>query len=347
MKKNTFYREDRLSLDKSNIENYLPLVRVKKDISLEGCVQNFINLKEVGEDISLYDESNIKMDKLINVLDISIYQNSTLNIPIIKKICGNIYIHTGTIDAQKMVEAKKIEIYYKQSILNAPNLKTIKSIVLREHANITLNALQKVCEGVWLRSNSSLHLPKCNSIGKVDIYDGCTLDAFNVINIEHIEKYGDSILNLQKLRNITGTLTLFNTIFTAPSLKNVKNIIFKRDSKFEIPQLEGLIYKSIDDRLFVITKEKQIGDIKVTSGYFVESIKNGRLVKDKCHIAETRHNFGAREGYVRFKSIDNTFHRAIKKVKQEVKISILKEKAFWNRINLTPFGRLYFTGEKT
>ncbi|WP_316743726.1 hypothetical protein, partial [Pedobacter antarcticus] len=53
-----------------------------------------------------------------------------------------------------------------------------------------------------------------------------------------------------------------------------------------IPQTKNLEYKSVDNTLFVVEKEKTSKGIKIYTGYVITKIEEGKAVKKHCFVSE-------------------------------------------------------------
>ena len=92
---------------------------------------------------------------------------------------------------------------------------------------------------------------------------------------------------------------------TFKTLKEFGNIIISENAKAEFPVLttsgdiylsenaklnhyktKDLNYKSVDNSMFVIVSTKDTKGIKIHTGYNIQKIENGKIIKQDCYVAK-------------------------------------------------------------
>ena len=71
-----------------------------------------------------------------------------------------------------------------------------------------------------------------------------------------------------------------------PVLTTSGNIYLRENAKFNHYKTKTINYKSIDNLMFVIVSTKDTKGIKIHTGYNVQKIENGKILKQDCYVAE-------------------------------------------------------------
>ena len=103
---------------------------------------------------------------------------------------------------------------------------------------------------------------------------------------------------------------------TAPVLAQSGDIYIDQGGTINIPQTKGLNYKSADNTLFVIDRERTSKGINIYTGYVIERITDGKADKKPCYVAG-KENFFAHGETVKKAIGDLNFKIVADKLKNE------------------------------
>lgn len=242
--------------------------------------ENYNDFLDVTEcqDIDVSEGVEVIMPNCIKTDTIFIRQNSTLSLPICIKT-GYISIkENSTLNLPLCKEIKDVCIK-DNCYLFLPNCLNANNVHVKENASLSLPLCKEV-KSIYIYENSTLNIPLCYEINNVYVYENSTLNIPSG-NINSIYVHQNSILNLPS-KNIKKLFLFDNASLSLPMCYSIDFISVHENTSLIIPQLDKNYISVIGD-LFVIENEKIVGDITFYSGYILDSLKNGILIKKELN----------------------------------------------------------------
>jgi len=164
-------------------------------------------------------------------------------------------------------------------------LKECGDIIISENAKVEFPVLT-TSGNIDIRENAKAEFPVLTTSGNIDIRENAKAE-FPVLTTS------GNIYISENAKAEFHVLTTSGNIYLSENAKAEFHVLttsgyiyIRENAKLNHYKTKDLNYKSVDNSMFVIVSTKDTKGIKIHTGYNIQKIENGKIIKQDCYVVE-------------------------------------------------------------
>jgi len=243
----------------------------------------FKTLKECG-DIIVSENAIAEFHVLTTSGNIYLRENAKAEFPVLTT-SGNIYLRENAIAEFPVLTTSGYIDLSENAKAEFHVLTTLGNIYLSENAIAEFHVLT-TSGNIYLSENAKAEFPVLTTSGNIDLRENAIAEFPVLTTSGYIDLSENAIAEFHVLTTSGNIYLSENAKAEFPVLTTSGYIDLSENAKFNHYKTKDVNYKSVDNSMFVIVSTKDTKGIKIHTGYNVQKIENGKIVKQDCYVAE-------------------------------------------------------------